>query len=71
MHPLSPRKRGTEDKREGSKFFDSLRPAQDRRRVSGVSGRNLSRKGKHKRTSKAEPEIQRKTKSKTIVQRRV
>ena len=51
------------------KIFESLRPAQDQRRVSGA------RQGTYRRNTKedieAEPEIQRKQISKTIVQRRV
>ena len=46
----------------GEKFFESLRPAQDRRRVSAVNT---------KENIKAEPEIQNRNLSTTIIQRRV
>ena len=52
------------------KFFESLRPAQDRRRVSAVREKEpLQRNSKD--SIKAEPEIQNRNLSTTIIQRRV
>ena len=71
MHPLSEGE-GADERGAGSeKFFESLRPAQDRRRGDAPSGkRNLLRRNT-KENIKAEPEIQRNKLSTTIIQRRV
>ena len=39
LHPLSERKRGRREGKPEAKFFESLRPAQDRRRCEAASGR--------------------------------
>ena len=54
----------------GVKFFESLRPAQDRRRVSAVREKEPLQRNT-KENIKAEPEIQNRNLSTTIIQRRV
>ena len=55
---------------EGEKFFESLRPAQDRRRGDAPSVEGTFKKGAQENIE-AEPEIQRNNLSTTILQRRV
>ncbi len=53
-----------------AKFFESLRPAQDRRRGMRRQGQEPLKK-EHQEDIEAEPEIQNRQKETTIVQRRV
>jgi len=69
LHPLSERTRVQEEGNRKRKFFESLRPAQASE--EDAINRNLVRKTGAVMRREAEPEIQRKTKAKTIVQRRV
>ena len=48
---------GTNEGEPGAKFFESLRPAQDRRRCEAASGRGTLTK-EHQENIEAEPEIQ-------------
>ena len=48
---------GTNEGKPGAKFFESLRPAQDRRRCEAASGRGTLTK-EHQENIEAEPEIQ-------------
>ena len=60
LHPLSEGTRGQARGERKRKFFESLRPAQDRRRGSAARDRNLQGRNT-KENIKAEPEIQSRT----------